>query len=455
MGSLSRITQVLLFCFCLAAPLSCFNPDIQDGGFSCAKNERCPEGFSCVPEGGKKICRKEGVPITDGKVVDASVTDGPKDTGGKPPTDGPRLDQATGEDLKPDMPVPPPLCPSADNKVAQGVSTGSDTFDFDLDKNGRPHFVYVEAKGALKHIALGPATIPYTVSQSVTVAAALMTTHNRFNVVYANKAAGDVLRHQAQDMANPGYWTAEGKIWEGKVESVDIDTAGNHIYGAAKGIEATETIIYPFTISAPNSGVYKYSSCKPNATKDTYGPIRAAQGSKHYAHTSYLKTTSGSGEFHVYTRRSACNYPGEAKGPAVSVPRPMAIAVDTNDKHHFAFVSAAGTSGTLVYVPWVPPGGFPSNGKDIGKDVVPVSVDMALLDMLKPHISYFVGGTSPALRWAYEDTKNGWKSVLVRQGKGTETRMRIFKDATTKAVTVHFAYRVGTALLHTCKSYTP
>ena len=440
---------------CLLSAASCFNPDIQDGGFSCAKNERCPQGFSCVPEGGKKICRKGGVPITDSMVADASVTDGLRDTGGKPPTDVPRVDQAKGKDLKPDMPVPPPLCPGVDNKVAQGVSTGSDTFDFDLDNNGRPHFIYVEAKGALKHIALGPATTPYTVSHSVTVAAALMTTHNRFNVVYANKGAGDVLRHQAQDMANPGYWTAEAKIWEGKVESVDIATAGNHIYGAAMGTEAGVSTIYPFTISAPSSGVYTYSYCQPKATGSTYGPIRAAQGSKHYAHTSYLKTVSSAGELHVYTRRSACNYPAEAKGPAATTLRPMAVAVDTNDKHHFAFVSAAGTSSTLVYIPWVPPGGFPGTGKDIGKDVVPVSVDMALLDRLKPHISYFAGGASPGLRWAYEDAKGNWKSTQVRKGTGTETRMRVFKHSTTKAVTVHFAYRVGSNLLHACQAYPP
>ncbi len=73
-GLMRRPMRSLLLIFALALA-GCFNPEIEDGGFLCARTRQCPEGFRCVAEGALKVCRKQGSGPFDARLADAHAAD--------------------------------------------------------------------------------------------------------------------------------------------------------------------------------------------------------------------------------------------------------------------------------------------------------------------------------------------------------------------------------------------
>jgi len=436
------LCPLLLLALALAMAASCFNPSDQNNDLS--------TDSKAVDSKTADTKAKDGLAKDSHKPTDAN-TDAPAEA--RPP-------DAPGKDAKKDGPVPdmtPPICPGVDHLVAKGVSTKANTFDLAVDKSGRPHLIYLEAGGALKYVALGPKTTPHTINSSVTVAACAVDTWDRFNVVWADKKNSDRLDHQAMDLAFPGSWSAVGNIWKGKTESVDLDTVSTTLFGAAQGNDGAVPAIYPFTIHPPGTSGYTYSPCGAVTSKDTYGPVRAAMGNQCFGHSAYLKTSS-SQAFQVYARASACHQLQDTKVHDVYTPRPIAIACDKSGSYllyHLAFVAAPTTVGRLLYKLWPKGGIMPGNGEEINLSVIPESVDIALNNSTEPHVSFFTGGTQASVYWGYRVGANNWKRLQISKGAGTETRLRIHKDAKTSATTVHIAYRVGSELKHACKAHKP
>ncbi len=440
----------LLVLLCALAAHGCFNPDILDGGFSCKDDGRCPEGFTCVDEGKQKVCRKQAGTTADAKISDGKqLPDGPAPEAAPP--DGPVAD------------LPPPLCPRMEQQVTANLIPGQHRFDLDLDASGDPHIIFVDKNATLRHALLWPKLITKEVRKKVTIAAAAMDRLGQLHVAFGDAENGGALRRDIR--LKNGLWSGAKDVWAGKIESVDLDTLSDYIYGAATGTEGAKRKLFPFLIyfdKGEQKIVGKKCTQDPLVETATIGPVRVSQGPNRYGHASFQSDKVGSpGKLHVYAQQTACNHPVKTSGHVISSPRPVAIAMTlTKDKNkkdvheaHLAFVESATSNNKLIYLPWdlSSSAGLPGSGLEVAMPVKATSVEMALTQTeQKLYVSFFTTGTKGALYWTTGDLSAGFKPSKVREGSGDETRLRVHKDKTSGKTTIHIAYRVGTTLYHAC-----
>lgn len=75
MSHLKKIFALVASTSLIAFAAGCFSVDYGEGGFGCAKDQTCPDGYKCVTENNQKVCRTEGyVPINPGTTLDGNIS---------------------------------------------------------------------------------------------------------------------------------------------------------------------------------------------------------------------------------------------------------------------------------------------------------------------------------------------------------------------------------------------
>ena len=364
----------------------CFNPDYSGGYFLCEVGG-CPEGYGCVRDGKKKIC-KEGVPDdppeTDGGVKDHG-SDGPVGDGFMP----------KNEALK---------CSTATKEFSDSLRPNAVTWDLTLDEKDNPYLVLVDDMKAVwvhyiadvvgwsRHKALNQVDGP--------VAA---TIDGQLNLHIAHKSGSRVATTYAfLDSIKDGLWSTVDLYNKNEVVALDIGASprGTSVPWyvlQAKGGSAHHLVEGRMTFSNKAYGAGKPCERIPSAIEHPVVSVAYDDSQNiEWAATSFfgaLSTTDDKGwKLTRYAAGTAgtCPTPRLMDCPCAAKPGRLALHIDGDS--HVALSRSASNRGALQYIRW--------NGADVFKDetvvkepvVDPGSVDIDVDAKGRPCISFFADG---------------------------------------------------------------
>lgn len=377
----------------------CYSPEIQDGGFSCERNGRCPEGFDCVTHEGKEVCRSAGTPSADGGV--------------------------------------PAACPVTDETAANSVAGSANSFGMALDGSGRVHLVFIaKTSGEVWHRwKEGTTWHQSQVNARATGLAVAIDGEDRLQLIYGNKDSANLVHHALFDISGGGTWTVPTRVVvknadlglpDCTTESLDITASKNFIFAAVTGQAAGGPLYKPFRIKPKGTGYeYIFNANYLNHIKSPTGAVRVAAGPSMVAATHTLDGRDRRVKHYPHHQMSGVVFRviDKALGPG-----PMAAAMDDREFVHLAYVQQQGGSGGPVYsVLWELGYGARyvyTPAEVFAKEpVLPESVDVTVDKFGIAHIS-FIGADSKTFYWASKARTHEWPiNTLAVQG-GRQTRVR-------------------------------
>lgn len=443
----------------LALLAACFNPEIQDGGFLCNTDGKCPEGFTCFAEGSQRVCRKEAPSLMDMGAPDRGDLNSGDLRIAEAGVDLPRV-----PDQFPDTPVFTCAHHAQELEIINQLGSEPGSFDLALREDDAPYFVFITAEfmnQQLKHTWIKyPRTVAgdtQVAAARATVAAAAVDTGGRLHVLYSDKDQGNSyvsIRDIKADIQNPDRvisWKQPTLVWASEATSLDITALGQQLYGAVLGAD-----LYGFSYESQPQ-VTAPSACGPEISEaDKFSFARVAAGGGRWTAAVHARLIAKD-EFLTFGAESTtCTtemVPVPNQGVMAGVPpAPLAMAYGPQGTLHMALVEAEDTQqGVLKYVT------RGSNGNIIKAVSISEkhghhkallgSVDIAVDSTSTPHISY--RSASNGLFWT-KQVGSDWPATLISARPGTETRIKV-----SPAGSVHLAYddnsSIPGSLFYTCR----
>jgi hypothetical protein len=411
----------------------CFDPNYGDGGFACA-NGVCPEGYTCVTQGGNPVCRKNATPLPDlaqkleprpdAPARDTPGADRPREAAAQDrATDQPRVDQRVdrGVDLKADLKkdsLKPDLGPTLNCDpvlvLEPNVVKSPLAFDLLVDNGNTAHLVAAREAAALvvrSRTASGWSTA--TVAPSHDGQAALASSRvtvsgnpeDRLHVFFRQKNATMVSNpyHTWRKASAGGTWSAPTALTAAAVDSVEIG-------GSDKFLYATATVAAPRQLLAWTLvwGGSSYTATPlPSLTAPIYHP-RLAVGPVGWVSSTFADVGGGIFRWQLQSSSHGGGTPTTNSLSATSTKDPAPIVIDTAGIVHGVLTRPAGTSlaSTLHYFKWdraTPP---QEQTLISTASVEHGTADLALDPAGRPYVVYVAAGVLRELHW----TGSAWSS---------------------------------------------
>ena len=492
----------------------CFDPSFEGpGGFSCAREGRCPEGYVCCARNGQKTCEPEGKCLLDlGVVPDTSGDQGKKDQGkkdqrrpdkGKPdkalPQDSkPTPDKAPPKDSKPtpdkalpqdSKPFPDKATPQ-DSKPVPDKATPKDfkpvpdkalpkDFKPVPDKASKPLCNYTEQvvgnyNGSARQFAmfLNPKGVPqvlFAEAGAMTVAHASQDTNWKKTQVTA-KAAGRVagavdglgVLHAAFQTSKPTgpqylYHTsraANGSTWAA-ARKVSVDEIGESVDMSASGTQV-------YITATLNSTAKRWTVFKVNGTQPAYTYLKQydnglgnpfSEGRVAAGATHGASAVWKGSKWTVVGFTHTTPKPSSVDVPGGASAFPMDLEVDSAGLVHLGYAKDVSSfRGPLWHSHWTPGDSLVKVSTQIqsGNLVSPPSVSIALDSAGEPHLTWMQFHTSGwNLKWVRRNSGK-WQPHQTVSSGNYYNETQLAVDPKTGYVHITYPTMTG-GLYHVCK----
>ena len=422
-------------CISLILPVAlffgCFNPDYGDGGFLCTGEAPCPDGYTCVKEDKKEVCRPTGTKKGDGGLITAQRKAPPCD---KPWSITPRL-----------------MAPVA------GVPH---TFALALDSHGLPLVFFVREGSKIYHAEYYDSwkSAQVSLADGNMVAAAAL--GDKAVVVFAKMdiSDGHPLFTSYDHGAQKPQWTLAQDVSSGfvgqRMTSMDMAGGKDRLYLAVTTVKTG--VVKKYSSQSVEFYGNKFTTvCTAHEGASRYVGARVGASGKGMAYSVFKEGLMQNRKWSIQRNdTSGCKQTTQGiVGLKLTSPLPGPVALDENGNVHLAFpLPVALTNVDLGYLIWDGATDAAPNPQVNWKthNVVSTSVALALAPSPGTDVVIAYRHSRTGSHGVYLRQKNSaWTAKEVASVEGHSTRVAV--DSKGK---VHLLYdhttKQGSALYYRC-----